>query len=59
MEVTMSVKGWYGFAGLGQMGGNVVKSIHTKGYSVMAANKSQSYLDGLDIPELCKYHILC
>lgn len=58
MEVTMSVKGRYGFVGLGQMGGNVVKSIHVKGYSVMAANTAQSDLDGLDIPEECKYHIL-
>lgn len=58
MEVTMSVKGWYGFVGLGQMGGNVVKSIHAKGYSVMAANTAQSDLEGLDIPEESKYHIL-
>lgn len=58
MEVTMSVKGRYGYVGLGQMGGNVVKSIHAKGYSVMAANTAQSDLDGLDIPEDCKYHIL-
>lgn len=58
MEVTMSVKGRYGFIGLGQMGGNVVKSIHVKGYSVMAANTAQSDLDGLDIPEDYKYHIL-
>ena len=58
MEVTMSVNGRYGFIGLGQMGGNVVKSIHAKGYSVMAANTAQSDLDGLDIPEECKYHIL-
>ena len=58
MRVTMSVNGRYGFVGLGQMGGNVIKSIHTKGYSVMAANTAQSDLDGLDIPEECKYHIL-
>ncbi len=58
MEVTMNVKGRYGFAGLGQMGGNVVKSIHAKGYSVMAANTAQTDLDSLDIPEDCKYHIL-
>ena len=58
MRVTMSVNGRYGFVGLGQMGGNVIKSIHTKGYSVMAANAAQSDLDGLDIPEECKYHIL-
>lgn len=58
MEVTMSVKGRYGFVGFGQMGGNVVKSIHAKGYSVMAANTAQSDLDGLDIPEESKYHIL-
>ena len=51
----MSVNGRYGFIGLGQMGGNVVKSIHAKGYSVMAANTAQSDLDGLDIPEDCKY----
>ena len=54
MEVTMNVKGRYGFAGLGQMGGNVVKSIHAKGYSVMAANTAQTDLDSLDIPEDCK-----
>lgn len=58
MEVTMRVKGRYGFIGLGQMGGNVVKSMHAKGYSVMAANTAQSDLDGLDIPEERKYHIL-
>ena len=58
MEATMSVKRRYGFVGLGQMGGNVVKSIHTKRYSVMAANTAQSDLDGLDIPEESKYHIL-
>ena len=54
----MNVKQLYGFVGLGQMGGNEVKSIHAKGYSVMAANTAQSDLDGLDIPEDCKYHIL-
>lgn len=58
MNVTMNVKGWYGFAGLGQMGGNVVKSIHAKGYPLMAANTAPSDLAGLDIPEDCKYHIL-
>lgn len=58
MAATMNVKGWYGFVGLGQMGGNVVKSIHAKGYSVMAANTAQSDLEGLDIPEESKYHIL-
>lgn len=58
MEVTMSVKGRYGFVGLGQMGGNVVKSIYAKGYFVMAANTAQSDLEGLDIPEESKYHIL-
>ncbi len=58
MDATMSVKGWYGFVGLGQMGGNVVKSIHVKGCPVMAANTAQSDLDGLDIPEEYKYHIL-
>lgn len=59
MDVTMAVKGWYGFSGLGQMGGNEVKSIYAKGYSlIMAANTAQSDLDGLDIPEECKYHIL-
>lgn len=58
METTMSAKRRYGFVGLGQMGGNVVKSIHAKGYSVMAANTSQSDLNGLDIPEESKYHIL-
>ena len=58
MDVTMKVKERYGFVGLGQMGGNVVKSIHAKGYSVMAANTAQSDLDGLDIPEEFKYHIL-
>ena len=45
MEVTMSAKGRYGFVGLGQMGGNVVKIIHAKGYSVIAANTAQSDLD--------------
>lgn len=54
----MNVKQLYGFVGLGQMGGNEVKSIHTKEYSVMAANTAQSDLDGLDIAEDCKYHIL-
>ena len=58
MDAIMNVNGRYGFIGLGQMGGNVVKSIHAKGYSVMAANTAQSDLDGLDIPEECKYHIL-
>lgn len=58
MDVTMNIKERYGFVGLGQMGGNVVKSIHAKGYSVMAANTAQSDLDGLDIPEEFKYHIL-
>lgn len=58
MDVTMNIKERYGFVGLGQMGGNVVKSIHVKGYSVMAANTAQSDLDGLDIPEEFKYHIL-
>lgn len=58
METTMNVKGWYGFVGLGQMGGNVVKSIYAKGYPIMAANTAQSDLNGLDIPEDCKYHIL-
>lgn len=58
MSTTMNVKNWYGFVGLGQMGGNVIKSIYAKGYPVMAANTAQSDLDGLDIPEDCKYHIL-
>lgn len=58
MDVTMSIKGRYGFVGLGQMGGNVSKSIHVKEYLVMATNTAQSDLDGLDIPEDCKYHIL-
>lgn len=58
MNVTMNVKGWYGFVGLGQMGGNVAKSIHVKEYPIMAANTAQSDLDGLKIPEECKYHIL-
>jgi len=58
MNVTMNVKGWYGFVGLGQMGGNVAKSIHVKEYPIMAANTAQSDLDGLNIPEECKYHIL-
>lgn len=38
MEVTMSLKSWYGFVGFGQMGGNVVKSIYEKDYLIMAAN---------------------
>ena len=58
MKAAMSIKGRYGFVGLGQMGGNVVKSIHMKEYPIMAANTAQSDLDGLDIPEECKYHIL-
>lgn len=58
MDVTMNAKGMYGFVGLGQMGGNVIKSIHAKKYPVMAANTAQSDLEGLDIPEECKYHIL-
>ena len=58
MNATMNVKGRYGFVGFGQMGGNVTKSIHVKEYLVMAANTAQSDLDGLDIPEECKYHIL-
>lgn len=58
MEATMTVKGWYGFVGLGQMGGNIAKSIYVKEYPVMAANTAQSDLDGLDIPEESKYHIL-
>ena len=58
MNVTLNVKGWYGFVGLGQMGGNVAKSIHVKEYPIMAANTAQSDLDGLNIPEECKYHIL-
>lgn len=58
MDVTISIKGRYGFVGLGQMGGNVSKSIHVREYLVMATNTAQSDLDGLDIPEDCKYHIL-
>ena len=58
MEVTMSIKEWYGFIGFGQMGGNVIKSIQAKDYLVMAANTAQSDLDSLNIPEECKYHIL-
>lgn len=58
MNATKNVNGRYGFVGLGQMGGNVAKSIHVKGYPIMAANTAQSDLDGLDIPEDCKYHIL-
>ena len=58
MDVTMNVKRWYGFVGLGQMGGNMAKSVHVKEYPIMAANTAQSDLDGLDIPEDCKYHIL-
>lgn len=58
MDAMMNVKERYGFVGLGQMGGNIVKSIHGKEYHVMAANTAQSDLDGLDIPENSKYHIL-
>lgn len=58
MDTTKNIKEWYGFVGLGQMGGNAVKSIYVKEYSVMAANTAQSDLYGLDIPEDCKYHIL-
>ena len=45
MDAAMNIKGWYGFVGLGQMGGNEVKSIHAKGYPIMAANTAQSDLD--------------
>lgn len=58
MDTATNVKEWYGFVGFGQMGGNVVKSIHVKEYPVMAANTAQSDLEGLDIPEDYKYHIL-
>lgn len=58
MDTTMNVKRWYGFVGLGQMGGNMAKSVHVKEYPIMAANTAQSDLNGLDIPEGCKYHIL-
>lgn len=58
MDTTMNVKKWYGFVGLGQMGGNMIKSIHVREYPIMAANTAQSDLDGLDIPEESKYHIL-
>lgn len=58
MDVTMNVKRWYGFVGLGQMGGNMAKSVHVKEYPIMAANTAQSDLNGLDIPEESKYHIL-
>ena len=58
MDVTMNFKEWYGFVGLGQMGGNIAKSIHVKEYPVMAANTAQSDLEGLGIPEEYKYHIL-
>ena len=59
MNEKMNAKEVYAFIGLGQMGGNETKSIHAKGYSsVMPANTAQSDLDGLDIPEDCKYHIL-
>lgn len=58
MNVMTKVKGRYGFVGLGQMGGNVAKSIYTKEYPIMAANTAQSDLDSLDIPEDCKYHVL-
>ena len=58
MDATMNVKEWYGFVGLGQMGGNMAKSVHVKEYPIMAANTAQSDLNGLDIPEESKYHIL-
>jgi len=58
MNVIMNAKGLYGFVGLGQMGGNIAKSIHAKEYPVMAANTAQSDLESLDMPEECKYHIL-
>lgn len=45
MDVTMNVKGWYGFVGLGQMGGNMAKSVHVKEYPIMAANTAQSDLN--------------
>ena len=58
MKTAVNIKKWYGFVGLGQMGGNVAKSVHAKEYPVMAANTARSDLDSLDIPEECKYHIL-
>ncbi len=58
MRTEKNIKEWYGFVGLGQMGGNIAKSISTKDYPVMAANTAQSDLDGLTIPEDYKYHIL-
>lgn len=54
----MNDKKLYGFVGLGQMGGNTAKSIYAKDYPIMVANTAQSDLDGLDIPEDCKYHII-
>ena len=60
MEDTMNIKARYGFVGLGQMGGNEIKSIYAKSkeYPVMAANTAQSDLNGLELPDDCKYHIL-
>lgn len=58
MNATMNFKEWYGFVGLGQMGGNMAKSVHVKEYPIMAANTAQSDLNGLDIPGESKYHIL-
>ena len=54
----MNTKTRYGFAGLGQMGGNEVKILHKYEYPIMAANSALSDLSGLDLPEECKYHIL-
>ena len=58
MDATMNVKGRYGFVGLGQMGGNMAKSVYVKEYPILAANTAQSDLNGLDMPEDTKYHIL-
>lgn len=56
--MTQDVKTRYGFAGLGQMGGNEVKILYKYNYPIMAANSALSDLSGLDLPEECKYHIL-
>lgn len=54
-----SIKERYGFVGLGQMGGNEIKLVHSKyKYPVLAANSAIPDLNGLDLPDDCKYHIL-
>lgn len=58
MDKKVSVKGRYGFIGLGSMGGNEASIFYIKGYPIMVANTAQSDLDSLKLPDDCKYHIL-